>query len=466
MRVTAPLVIVAIFLMFAFPADPPRAGAAVSDDFFIRGEDISALVKTFMRCNGDGLFRDQCEALPAADGFLFSAETAAELGSYHFVLIPGGDYDFFDELLGTCDGEPSENFQDFATQNPGVAREMSDFVDREICPDYDQDPDHLYNEFMGAYLSYLELMRRHAIPVTRVDFNSEVTTQYVGDRVHKLDLLARTIDQLEADNSSAGENRYVLIGHSFGGINACDFLVELLQGHDNATPEGRAFADTEVRRWSADKKQSIFARIKGAVFINTFVQGDKSSETQMQNIADDEGRDSDDPVGDYIRQVIGTYPAGTYPAGPPWDKILHFVLRSNRYRVQYYLQDRNRVDGSTATTVQRAFDTIADNLAIVSIGCIVPRFLPDMRVGDNFIVNKSKSKYRRENNERNDGLVDTYGAFFPRESVEYATIRNVDHGTLVLKPQVPGITTGHVYDQEPFIKTLLARLAWRLRADE
>ncbi len=432
-----------------------------TDDFIVRGIDISSQVRTFMTCNGNLPLKGICEKHPEADGYLLDDAALEHLKNYHFILMPGGDYDFFSELLGICEGNSSEDIEDFRQQNPQQAAEIEQFVLSDICPRYETDPDHLYNEFMGAYTRYVEFMEHNGIPVTRLAFSEEEDTRYVGDRVHKLDLLSQTIDGLESDNSTPGGSGYVLIGHSFGGINISDFLVELLGGHRSGTPESRAFADTVVRGWPEDKRAALYAKIKAAVFINTFVQGDKSSETQMKSIAADQGLQSDDPVGYYIEYVLQNYAGGTYPEETPWDKILHFVLRSNRYRVNYYLQDRNTAAGSGTTSVQSAFDAIADDIVVMSIGCIVPRLFPDLRVGPNFIVNQSRSKYRNEN-ELNDGLVDTFGAMLPRDSVEYAVLFGNDHGTLVLHPKVPGITNGDVYNQLPFIKTLLKRLDYRL----
>jgi hypothetical protein len=55
-------------------------------------------------------------------------------------------------------------------------------------------------------------------------------------------------------------------------------------------------------------------------------------------------------------------------------------------------------------------------------------------------------------------MVDTYSTILPHDSVEFLLLPNLDHGGLVLKPQVRGISIGHTYDQLPFIKTLVKRL--------
>lgn len=431
-----------------------------TSDFIESGIDISADVERFMKCNRTLISQKTCEDLPRADEYLLDAQALERLRQYQFILMPGGDYDFFSELLGICKGASSEDIDDFREENPVGAFRLEQYVQRNVCPDYDADPDHLYNTFMGAYKSYISFMEENGIPVKRLGFSHEIQTEFVGDRIQKLNLLASTIDELEEDGVP-DDMKFVIIGHSFGGINTSDFLVELVNGHGSDTPEGRAFADTAVRQWSESKKAEIFDQVKAAVFLNTFVQGDKSSETAMLRIAESQGLKSQDPVGYYIDYVLQHYAAGSYPSETPWNKILHFVLRSNRYRVDYYLQDQNTLSGAGGTHVQDAFDAIADGVVLISVGCIVPRHFPALRVGATFIADQSREKYTMEN-EPNDGLVDCYGAMFPRESTEYAVLSGYDHGSLVLKPRVPGITNGKNYNQVPFIKTLLKRIDYKL----
>ncbi len=453
-----------VFLIFCFFMVPTSVPAAWdTNDYIESGIDISSGVERFMKCNRTVLSQKMCEDFPQAHEYLLDDQAVKRLQQYQFILMPGGDYDFFSELLGICKGASSEDIEDFREENPAGAFRLEQYVLRNVCPDYDTDPDHLYNTFMGAYKSYISFMEKSGIPVKRLGFSHEIQTSYVGDRIQKLNLLATTIDELEEDGVP-DDMKFIIIGHSFGGINIADFLVELVNGHGSDTPEGKAFADTAVRQWAEAKKAEIFDQIKAAVFLNTFVQGDKSSETEMLRIAESQGLQSDDPVGYYIDYVLQNYAAGTYPSGTPWNKLVHLVLRSNRYRVGYYLQDKNTASGDGGTRVQDALDAVADDMVLLSVGCIVPRCFPALRVGATFIADQSRAKYSAED-ELNDGLVDTYGAMFPRESTEYAVLSGNDHGTLVLKPQVPGITNGRRYNQLPFIRTLLKRIDYKLHQE-
>ena len=78
------------------------------------------------------------------------------------------------------------------------------------------------------------------------------------------------------------------------------------------------------------------------------------------------------------------------------------------------------------------------------------------------LVESSKDKWKEEN-IRNDGLVDSFASIIPRENVEFVLLPNLDHGALVLKPSVAGISAGHHYDQMPFVRTLFKRLSSRMK---
>ncbi len=101
-------------------------------------------------------------------------------------------------------------------------------------------------------------------------------------------------------------------------------------------------------------------------------------------------------------------------------------------------------------------------MAIVSVGTWVPKYFQFAIVGPNVLVALSKAKWRQEN-IRNDGMVDSHASIIPRETVEYLVLPNLDHGSLVMKPMVAGISVGHHYDQMPFIKTLFKRLSTRMQ---
>ena len=315
---------------------------------------------------------------------------------------------------------------------------------------------------MGAFKTYERFFKRNNIPFTRLSFFHSHEPKYIGDRIDKLDLIAETIDNIEADtDNGSGEKQYIFIGHSFGGLNTCDFLVELAGGHVSGTPEGKIFQDTNVRSWPEEKKQAIFNRIKGVIFINTFIQGDKSSETNLKKLAVEYGITDPDPVGYAINLVFDKYMTGESVDSLRTNDILHFVLRTQQYRVNYYMKDKNNVGEETGRSIQNAFDEIASTKAIISVCSVVPRILPDIRVGTNLLVHSAKKKWQAENTS-NDGEVDTYGGIFPRQSVDYVVLKNMDHGTVVMKPGIAGITTGHRYDQLPFLKTLLKKLESKL----
>jgi hypothetical protein len=273
-------------------------------------------------------------------------------------------------------------------------------------------------------------------------------------------LLADTIDNLEAESDISNKD-YVLIGHSYGGLNIADFLIELIGGHVQGTPEYRLFMGTKIRQWPAVKKEKIFNKIKGVAFLNTFLQGQVGPEIRLKNLAKENGIKSDDPMGYCIQYILKNYSTGRMPDTILWKQILDNTMNSARYRKNYYLLDRNTLAKNSGNPIQTALDKIAANIAIISIGCVIPRSFSEKPGGANFIEYRSRRMWQHENIP-NDGMVDSYSTVFPRPSAEYAILYNKDHGTLVLKPQVSGITSGHSYSQIAFIKTLLKRLATKM----
>jgi hypothetical protein len=430
----------------------------------LTGNNISSTFNRFIRCNAGTVPASACSTDFASPYFLYDNATEEYLRDYVFVMVPGGEFDFFSELLALCEGDGrTPTFDQFARNHPEEAVILEQFLREKVCPHYEADYTNYYHTFMGSYQQYAAFFNERQIPRRWLVFSDrEHASMYIGDRRDKLDLLADTIEAIEADNSTADKN-IVLMGHSFGGLNICDFLVELVGGHMPGTPEHRLFENAEVRQWPAEKKERIFAKIKGAVFLNTFVQGDRSSETELEKIAVQEGLAETDPVQYYIDYMIEDYTAGRELATDNWDRILQYTLRTARYRVNHYLQDRNAIPAGSTDAVQLAFDRIADSVAIVSIGSVVPRLFPALRVGENFLVHLSKHKWRTENTA-NDGMVDSFASIVPRDSVDYAIMMNMDHGTLVMKPHVPGISSACSYDQVPFIKTLLKRMESKMRA--
>ncbi|MCX5896412.1 MAG: hypothetical protein NTZ51_11365 [Proteobacteria bacterium] len=430
--------------------------------FDLTGNNMSTTFEKFMRCNAGELPLQLCTADFASAEFLFDAETVKNLQKYHFILIPGGEFDFFGELLDLCEGQESDDFDNFEYLHPELGDAIEHAIVKDACPAYEANDTSYYHEFMGSYQDYVYFFRDNNIPNKWLAYYLDDPPTYIGDRVHKLDMVADTIDYVEAEGNGSQKN-YVLMGHSFGGLNIADFLVELVGGHAPNTPEYKLLENTKVRTWPADKKQKIFNKIKGAAFLNTFVQGDGSPETRLNKIAEEDGIQAADPVAYYINYVLENYPAGKIPDTTRWKQIVSDTLLTSRYRTNYYLKDKNTLAENNGNNIQAAFDRIAEKVAIISIGCVVPRMFPELRVDPNFLVYKSKKKWHEEN-MMNDGMVDSYASIFPRESVDYAILFKHDHGTLVMKPQVPGITSAHEYDQTPFLKTLLKRMESKLKA--
>ena len=210
------------------------------------------------------------------------------------------------------------------------------------------------------------------------------------------------------------------------------------------------------------KKERIFKKIKGVGLLNTFLQGKRDSEESLRTIAQENNIQADDVLEFYIKRVLENYADEEFETdNATLNNIYHLVMRSNRYRGNYYLQDKNAAAPKNGTPVKDAIDRIANEKAVIAVGCYVPRLLPDFFVQPNFIVHLSKKKWR-DSGIRNDGMVETYATILPRQSAEFVLLPNTDHGTLVLKPQVSGISQGHHYDQMPFIKTLFTRMMTKI----
>ena len=454
------LLIVSVFIINCLM---PAYGNAVQippEKFILTARDISAPFEEFMKCNAGELDRKLCTTDPAGDDFLFDNETITSLRKYQFVLIPGGEYDFFGELMGLCDGKPSVDFSAFIHRHPVLGKAIKNAILKRICPYYKIHDTDLYFKFFGTYEEYKHFFTTNKIPFRFLAYYRNRQPAYIGDRARKLDLLADTIDNLEAESDISNKD-YVLIGHSYGGLNIADFLIELIGGHVQGTPEYRLFMGTKVRQWPAVKKEKIFNKIKGVAFLNTFLQGQVGPEIRLKNLAKENGIKSDDPMGYCIQYILKNYSTGRMPDTILWKQILDNTMNSARYRKNYYLLDRNTLAKNSGNPIQTALDKIAANIAIISIGCVIPRSFSEKPGGANFIEYRSRRMWQHENIP-NDGMVDSYSTVFPRPSAEYAILYNKDHGTLVLKPQVSGITSGHSYSQIAFIKTLLKRLATKM----
>lgn len=443
-----------------------QACAAQQMTFFDHaGKNVSLVFRAGMRCNTDSGLPFWNTMFPGAASLVFDEQCAAALQNCYFILIPGGEFDAVSELLRYCqDGTLPVDLEKFFEKNPTTRRDVERFLQEYICATPDS-VSTFYNTFLGSFREYETLLAQHAIPYTRLDYFASQGPSHIGDRIGKLDLIAETIEALEnssgSDNAS-GPRQYVLIGHSFGGLNICDLLVELVGGHASGTPEWKFFAQTRVRAWPEVKRQTVFNKIKAAVFLNSFIQGNRINESRLERIAADEGLSSADPVGQYLQDVLDNASRADISTEDfIAEAKTHLVLITARYRTGYYLTDKNNPSGAATPSVQNAFTMIAERIPLLAVGCVVPRYRPYMQVGANLLVYKSRDRWETENIP-NDGAVNTYGGIFPQRLAQHVILRDMDHGTLVMKPDLRLITTGSSYDQLPFIKTLLAFLKSRL----
>ncbi len=458
-------------LLFLAPVCFPKATAAVGpeligkfrqDHFDLTSTNITSDFRKFMRCNAGTLPFGACTADAAADSYLFTSATIESLRGYHIIMLPGGDYDFFSQLITICEGERDDILEAFLQRHPVIGQKLIDSLEKNICSHDVKSTELLYDKYMDAFVSYEDLLRANEISCTRLPFSKKVSTALIGDRPDKVSLLADTIDAIEEAAPDNETKDYILIGHSFGGLNISDFLVELMNGHVAGTPEDRFFATTSLRSWPAEKKDRIFKKIKGIALLNTFVQGLRGAEVKLYKLAQEQSIQANDPIAHYIDYVLAT--GDSFNADTDNETrltIFNDVLRSNRYRGNYYLKDQNAAAPVTGAPITQAFDRIATEKAVIAVGVWVPPVLPALFVEPNFIVHLSKKMWRQEG-ILVDGMVDTVSSIIPRTEVDFVLLPRLDHGALVLKPQVPGITIGHTYDQLPFVKTLLQRLVKKI----
>jgi hypothetical protein len=459
--------ILVIFPLICQAAEPDKFPKDKKGVYDLNCRDISKSFQKFMQCNSGKISRKICEADPDWGALHFDYDAVKALRNYHVIMLPGGEFDFFDELLGFCEGRDADDLEELFNMFPMMKADIESAVKDEVCPDYQQDFEDYYDEFMDAYITYVMFLGAHDILFTRLQFSQDDNPYFAGDRAEKVSLLADTIDKIEAGyGANEFKKNYILIGHSFGGINITDFLAELLNAHVAGTPEYRMFEATTVRQWPADKKEYIFNKIKGLALINTFIQGDRTEETLLLKTAKEQKITASDPIEYYIDYVLKHIQTEVFTKeNISLHRLYHNTLLSNRYRGNYYLTDKNSVTPKTGTPIKDAFDRIAREKAVISVGSIVPKFFPYMQVEPNVLVKSSKDKWKEEN-IRNDGLVDSFASIIPRETVEFVLLPNLDHGALVLKPEVAGISVGHQYDQMPFIRTLFKRLATRIKEIE
>lgn len=460
-----------LYLLLLAPLCCPGTAAAVApewigkfrqDSFDLTSTGITSDFKKFMRCNGGKLPVGACSTDAAAASFLFTAETIKSLRNYHIIMLPGGDYDFFSQLITVCEGERDESLEAFLQRYPVLGQEVEDSLENNICPDDVINTELLYDKYMDAFVSYEDLFLANDIACTRLPFSKKVSTSAVGDRADKLSLLADTIDAIEEAATDNESKDYILMGHSFGGLNISDFLVELVNGHAPGTPEGSLFDNTTLRSWPPEKKERIFKKIKGVALLNTFVQGLREAEVKLYKLAQEEKIREKDPIAHYIAYVLEQHESFNAKTDNATRlNIFDLVLRSNRYRGNYYLKDKNSLLPVAGAPIAGAFDRIASEKAVIAVGVWVPPVLPALFVEPNFIVHLSKEIWRQQG-ILNDGMVNTVSSIIPRTEVEFVLLPRMDHGALVLKPEVRGITIGHTYDQLPFLKTLLQRLVKKI----
>jgi len=459
----------AAVLLVAFPLmcaaiEPDPLPIDTKGVYDLTCRDISVPFQLFMQCNSGKIARAVCDADPDSAALQFGYSAVKELRNYHVILLPGGEFDFFNELLGYCDGRTADDLEELLRLFPVMRADIESALKTEVCPAFKEGFEDYYDSLMDAYITYVMFLGRHDISFTRLQFSEDDSTYFAGDRASKVSLLANTIDRIEAGyGSNEFKKNYILIGHSFGGINITDFLAELLNAHVAGTPEARMFEATSVRKWSAEKKEYIFNKIKGIALINTFVQGDRSEETLLLKTAAEQKITASDPVEYYIDYVLKHVQTEVFTKeNTQLHRIYHNTMLSNRYRNNYYFTDRNSVTPKTGTPIKDAFDRIAREKAVISVGCSVPKYFPHLIVGPCLLVESSKDKWKEEN-IRNDGLVDSLASILPRKEVEFVLLPNLDHGALVLKPEVAGITAGYNYEQMPFVRTLFKRLASRIK---
>jgi hypothetical protein len=458
--------ILVIFPLISLAAEPDKFPKDTKGVYDLTCRDISSSFQKFMQCNSGKISRSICEADPAWNSLHFNYSAVKDLRNYHVIMLPGGEFDFFDELLGFCEGRTADDLEDLFNKFPLMKEDIELAMKEEVCPVYEEGAEEYYEEFMDGFITYVMFLGSHDIPFTRLQFSQDDNPYFAGDRAEKVTLLADILERLEIQYSAlepVQQKNFILLGHSFGGLNIADFLMELLNGHVAGTPEARMFELTSVRSWPVEKKERIFKKIKAIGLINTFVQGDRSEETLLLNVAKEQGLQASDPVEYYIDYVLKNFQTEVFTKeNIQLHRIYNYALISNRYRSNYYLTDKNSTQPKAGKPVKDAFDRIARDMAVISVGCTVPKFFPHLIAGPNVLVEASKSKWKEEN-IRNDGLVDSLASIIPRENVEFVLLPNLDHGALVLKPSVAGISAGHHYDQMPFVRTLFKRLSSRMK---
>ncbi len=74
----------------------------------------------------------------ASDSFLFNYDAVKKLRNYHVIMLPGGEFDFMDELMGYCgEGRQSFDVQSLFESFPRVEEQVEQAFQNEVCPAYE-----------------------------------------------------------------------------------------------------------------------------------------------------------------------------------------------------------------------------------------------------------------------------------------------------------------------------------------
>ena len=194
------------YLPFICPAaEPDRFPKDKKGVYDLTCKDISASFQKFMQCTAGKISRKICEADPDWGALHFDYNAVKELRNYHVIMLPGGEFDFFDELLGFCEGRDADDLEELFNKFPLMKADIELAMKEEVCPDYQEDFEDYYDAFMDGFITYEMFLGSHDISFTRLQFSQDDNPYFAGDRAEKVSLLADTIDRIEA---GYGANEY------------------------------------------------------------------------------------------------------------------------------------------------------------------------------------------------------------------------------------------------------------------
>ncbi|MCX5903385.1 MAG: hypothetical protein NTV89_07915 [Proteobacteria bacterium] len=209
-------------ILVAFPfmcvaVEPDEFPTDTKGVYDLTCKDISESFQIFMKCNSGKISRAICDADPDSAALQFNYSAVKELRNYHVIMLPGGEFDFFDELLGFCDGRTADDLEELFKLFPDMRADIESVMKNEVCPDFKEGFEDYYDSLMDAYSTYIMFLGRHDISFTRLQFSEDDNPYFAGDRAEKVSLLASTIDRIEAGyGANDFKKNYILIGHSFG----------------------------------------------------------------------------------------------------------------------------------------------------------------------------------------------------------------------------------------------------------